>query len=263
MPYGVHFPRIKDLMYRHLRCHELIDLRTCGLVLGRNSLHTMSMWWWLAFLVTLQGAAGALPVLSSARTPVALGDRRTLVGQNRGYSPPASTAVDADEPSSETALLPVSNNILSWGAMPFASVDSSNQTLSVHAPALHALAALPAPICVLSVAGPAHEGKSSWLNMFSHWLSERWTTVGGAGKDFKVGSSIFDAGTEGAWMRLFTGKGACSAARQLRQPLFLPPPRAPSPLTPPAVDAFFCPCAMRPLAPHLACFSPCFSPFIC
>merc|ERR1719498_678384 len=91
--------------------------------------------------------------------------------------------------------------------MPFASVDSSNQTLSVHAPALHALAALPAPICVLSVAGPAHEGKSSWLNMFSHSLSERWTTVGGAGKDFKVGSSIFDAGTEGAWMRLFTGKG--------------------------------------------------------
>jgi hypothetical protein len=45
--------------------------------------------------------------------------------------------------------------------------------------------------------------------MFAHWLRERWSTTAGeaeAGASFKVGGSIFDTGTEGAWMRLFTGK---------------------------------------------------------
>ena len=159
---------------------------------------------WL--LLLLQAASsGALPVLSSARAPVALGDRRSLVGQARGL-PSTAAAAAAAAASDDEQLYSVANNIMPWGTMPFAKVEATNQTLVVQEPALRALAALPAPICILSIAGPAHEGKSSWLNMFSHWLLARWETVGGAGQDFHVGGSIFDAGTEAAWIRFFSGK---------------------------------------------------------
>ena len=47
------------------------------------------------------------------------------------------------------------------GAMPFLSVSPSSDELTLHPQALRTLASLPAPLCVLSVAGAAHEGKSS------------------------------------------------------------------------------------------------------
>ena len=93
------------------------------------------------------------------------------------------------------------------GAMPLASVDPGSHELRLHQPALRALAVLPAPMCVLAIAGAPHEGKSTLLNMLSQWVVERWTTVQGLGVDFKVGTSILDSGTVGAWLRVFTGLG--------------------------------------------------------
>ena len=106
------------------------------------------------------------------------------------------------------------------GAMPLIHVEPTNQTLAINHTALDALAALPAPICVLAMGGGAHEGKSAWLNMFSQWIRERWQTVGDqtTAANFKVGDSVLDRGTEGAWIRLFSGQGA--------RPSRAPEPRA-------------------------------------
>ena len=178
---------------------------------GKNLLFALLM-----LLVAQPVALTALPTLSSAaRIPLALS--RTLV---RGPVE-ARTAAAGLELSSAREPRPVEVH----GAMPFVSVDPSNQTLSVNPDALQALAALPAPICVMSIGGAAQEGKSSWLNMFSHWLLERWPTVGAAeaGGNFKVGQSIFDTGNGGASIRLFTGKGT-------REPTSLPARPVPRPL---------------------------------
>ena len=158
----------------------------------------------LLALLLLPTAAPAVVALN-ARAPPPLSRLSTSHSSAEVPLPPTAelTTLVINE---EQTLVPSAAH----GAMPFVSIDASNQTLNIHPAALHALASAPAPICVLSIAGGAQEGKSAWLNMFSHWLLERWPTVGAmdAGAPFKVGRSIFDDdSTQGAWLRVFTGKG--------------------------------------------------------
>ena len=89
-------------------------------------------------------------------------------------------------------------------AMPLVTL-GANQTLEVEAAALRALANLPAPICVMAMAGTARDGKSSFLNMFAQWLRARWGAAGAAGGDFEVGHD-YDTCTSGAWLRLLTSQ---------------------------------------------------------
>jgi len=117
----------------------------------------------------------------------------------------SEAALAPAEASSWARSAPLVPSAHTAGAMPLASVDPDTSALTLYTPALEALAALPAPMCVLSVAGAAHEGKSTVLNMLSHWLTERWETVNGAGADFRVGS-LFERGTDGAWLRTFVGR---------------------------------------------------------
>ena len=63
------------------------------------------------------------------------------------------------------------NNGVSSGILK--TIDGGNQSLSINPAALDALATAPGPVCVMSVAGGALEGKSAWLNMLSDWLRER------------------------------------------------------------------------------------------
>ena len=142
----------------------------------------------LLALLLLPTAAPAVVALN-ARAPPPLSRLSTSHSSAEVPLPPTAelTTLVINE---EQTLVPSAAH----GAMPFVSIDASNQTLNIHPAALHALASAPAPICVLSIAGGAQEGKSAWLNMFSHWLLERWPTVGAtdAGAPFKVGRSIFD-----------------------------------------------------------------------
>ena len=128
-------------------------------------------------------ASSALPTLPSARPAIPVSSRPLV--QQRTSVATASAAALSVPPRSwvEDALVATTE---AAGAMPFLRVDPSNHTLTMEPAAYQALASLPAPLCVLSVAGAAHEGKSSLLNMFSHWVTERWATVQGAGADFKV-----------------------------------------------------------------------------
>lgn len=90
-------------------------------------------------------------------------------------------------------------------AVPFVTIDPTNQTLRLHPATLEALGRAPAPICVLGMSGTARDGKSTWLNMYSQWLRERWTTnAGAANRDFDVGHDL-DTCTEGGWLKIFTG----------------------------------------------------------
>ena len=90
-------------------------------------------------------------------------------------------------------------------AVPFVTIDPTNQTLRLHPATLEALGRAPAPICVLGMSGTARDGKSTWLNMYSQWLRERWTTnAGPANRDFDVGHDL-DTCTEGGWLKIFTG----------------------------------------------------------
>lgn len=84
----------------------------------------------------------------------------------------------------------------------------SNGTLALNEAALHALARLPAPLCVVSAVGPARDGKSTWLNLFYHHLRDRWpaTTTSSAG-NFGVDHNVLGAGTEGLWMRHLSAPG--------------------------------------------------------
>lgn len=153
----------------------------------------------VCLLLLLDRAAPALPTLPISRAPAAAISSRSLV-----RSESASSTLSVARNFFEDALAPAVGALS--GAMPFLTVDPANNTLTLEPAAWQALATMPAPVCVLSVAGAAHEGKSSLLNMFSHWINERWATVQGAGDDFKVAASLFDGGTDGAWLRVFTGK---------------------------------------------------------
>eukprot|EP00966_Prymnesium_polylepis_P268214 6196263-Prymnesium_polylepis.1 len=90
-------------------------------------------------------------------------------------------------------------------AVPFVTIDPSNQTLAIEPAAMRALADLPAPVCVLGLTGTARDGKSTFLNIFSHWLRANWAVEGGQGTDFNVGHDL-DTCTGGAWVRLFRGR---------------------------------------------------------
>jgi hypothetical protein len=162
----------------------------------------------LLALLLLPTAAPAVVALN-ARAPPPLSRLSTSHSSAEVPLPPTAE-LTTHVINNEQTLVPSAAH----GAMPFVSIDASNQTLNIHPAALHALASAPAPICVLSIAGAAQEGKSAWLNMFSHWLRERWPTVGAtdAGVPFKIGRSIFDDdSTQGAWLRVFTGKGTTTA----------------------------------------------------
>ena len=139
------------------------------------------------------GGASMLPALSNFKVaPVYMGSSRSLVRMR------TLEAVEGKEVVSPAEFA---------GAIPFASVDPSNHSITLNPAALQALSALPAPICVMPIAGAAYQGKSSLLNMFSHWLTQQWDTVQSAGADFSVRSRAFSPGTKGAHIRLFTGKG--------------------------------------------------------
>lgn len=164
-------------------------------------------------LMTPALSASMLPAISSSRVPQ-MASRPSLV-----------------HASSDGQLANIELHTGVHGAMPLFSIEASNQSLAIHHTALRALAALPAPICVLSVSGGPHEGKSSFLNMFSHWLGERWPTEGpgDAAPNFYVGNSIFDTGTEGAWLRVFTGKGVTRPSKLSDPPCKYPSPSFSSP----------------------------------
>jgi len=134
------------------------------------------------------GDAAKLPVV---RMPLAL-SRPTLVDR-------ASSDAVAEHSSSDQTREELGS------PMPLVTI-ADDQTLSVHPPTLRTLARLQGPICVLAVSGGAHEGKSTFLNMFADWVSKLWSTAGEPGKGFKVGGNIFDTGTEGAWLRVFSSK---------------------------------------------------------
>ena len=90
-------------------------------------------------------------------------------------------------------------------ALPFVQIDPRNQTLALQPTALHAISRLPAPVCALSVTGTARDGKSSWLNFYSHHLRSVWATgAPSEGGGFEVGHD-FDTCTAGGWVRTFTG----------------------------------------------------------
>ena len=194
----------------------------------------------LLALLLLPTAAPAVVALN-ARAPPPLSRLSTSHSSAEAPLPPTAE-LTTHVINNEQTLVPLAAH----GAMPFVSIDASNQTLNIHPAALHALASAPAPICVLSIAGGAQEGKSAWLNMFSHWLRERWPTVGAtdAGAPFKIGRSIFDDdSTQGAWLRVFTGKGTTarprsplgSLSRASRAASLTPCPPTHSALTTPAL----------------------------
>ena len=90
-------------------------------------------------------------------------------------------------------------------AVPFVSIDPSNQTLQLHPAALETLGRVPAPVCVLGMSGTARDGKSTWLNMYAQWLRNRWATNAvEATRDFDVGHDL-DTCTTGGWMQILTG----------------------------------------------------------
>ena len=152
----------------------------------------------VACLLLLEGpleARASVPTLSTSRGASV---QHALVKKHSSRDLQPLSRAESDElvPAAELA-----------GAQALASVDPASGALTLHPGGLRALAEMPAPMCVVSVAGASHEGKSSFLNMLSHWLAERWPTVHGAGGDFKLGSAICEPGTEGAWVRVFTGQG--------------------------------------------------------
>ena len=157
----------------------------------------------MLLLILPAPVAPAAPTLSPSLAAPPLASRSLV--QRTASAAPRTTSL-SELPSVSSSLSASLLTPEAAGAMPFLSVNPSNHTLVLEPAALQALASLPAPLCVLSVAGAAHEGKSSLLNMFSHWVTRRWETTQGAGDDFKVASGLFDAGTDGAWLRVFTGK---------------------------------------------------------
>lgn len=128
--------------------------------------------------------------LISVRTPPAPSTKEPLVGD----------ALNDGALSHATAPQTVD------AAMPFIRIEATNQTLVVERAAVRALASLPGGVCVIGMAGTARDGKSSFLNMLSHLLRSRWSSENVQGSYFPVGHDL-DACTEGAWIRLFRGRG--------------------------------------------------------
>jgi len=111
----------------------------------------------------------------------------------------AATAAAAEpEPSSTAASAgAVAESCPEGATLPLLLFHPNNQSVSPQEPALLALARLPAPVCVLSALGSARDGKSSWLNLFSHWLRSHWDTSGSSGTAFAVDHDLMGAGTSG------------------------------------------------------------------
>lgn len=152
-------------------------------------------------IVLLALLASACPILAKPlqiASPSPLGASRVALR----FSSPARPTKPA---IADVSALTQPKVPLTTSAMPFVTIDPSNQTLSLEPTALHALADLPAPVCVLGMTGTARDGKSTFLNMFSQWLRTHWATEGGQGSGFNVGHDL-DTCTDGAWVRLFRGR---------------------------------------------------------
>ena len=163
--------------------------------------------------LSLELACGAtLPSLTHTRVKLHDG-----AGSRRGN--PKSSALTLEKPVAKQKVPPALEGV----AVPFVSIDPTNQTLQLHPAALEALGRVPAPVCVLGMSGTARDGKSTWLNMYAQWLRNRWeTNAVEATRDFDVGHDL-DTCTTGGWMQILTGSE--------RQPLLpgspaynIPPP---------------------------------------
>jgi len=119
----------------------------------------------------------------------------------RGIPKSSALARQQPTPVAKQEVAPLLEGV----AVPFVSIDPTNQTLQLHPAALEALGRVPAPVCVLGMAGTARDGKSTWLNMYAQWLRKRWeTNAVAATRDFVVGHDL-DTCTTGGWMQIFTG----------------------------------------------------------
>merc|ERR1740117_281901 len=150
----------------------------------------------LAVALSLDPACGAtLPSLTHSRVKL----HGAATSGRRGI--PQGSALTRQSPVAKQELPPLQEGV----AVPFVSIDPTNQTLQLHPAALEALGRVPAPVCVLGMSGTARDGKSTWLNMYAQWLRTRWeTNVGAATRDFDVGHDL-DTCTTGGWMQIFTG----------------------------------------------------------
>ena len=150
----------------------------------------------LAVALSLDPVCGAiLPSLTHSRVKL----HGAATSGRRGI--PQGSALTRQSPVAKQELPPLQEGI----AVPFVSIDPTNQTLQLHPAALEALGRVPAPVCVLGMSGTARDGKSTWLNMYAQWLRTRWeTNVGAATRDFDVGHDL-DTCTTGGWMQIFTG----------------------------------------------------------
>ena len=145
--------------------------------------------------LSLELACGAtLPSLTHTRVKLHDG-----AGSRRGN--PKSSALTLEKPVAKQKVPPALEGV----AVPFVSIDPTNQTLQLHPAALEALGRVPAPVCVLGMSGTARDGKSTWLNMYAQWLRNRWeTNAVEATRDFDVGHDL-DTCTTGGWMQILTG----------------------------------------------------------
>ncbi|KAL1523180.1 hypothetical protein AB1Y20_018134 [Prymnesium parvum] len=144
-------------------------------------------------------ASSVAKPLQIAQSPL-LNSRVALRASSASRTPAKKPVVGNVAALKQTSTAPVSGS-----AMPFVKIDAMNQTLVAEPAALQALAALPAPVCVMSMAGTARDGKSTFLNMYSQWLTSTWATDGKHGAGFNVGHDL-DTCTDGAWIRLFHGR---------------------------------------------------------
>ena len=145
--------------------------------------------------LSLELACGAtLPSLTHTRVKLHDG-----ASSRRGI--PKSSALTLEKPVAKQNFPPALEGV----AVPFVSIDPTNQTLQLHPAALEALGRVPAPVCVLGMSGTARDGKSTWLNMYAQWLRNRWATNAvEATRDFDVGHDL-DTCTTGGWMQILTG----------------------------------------------------------
>lgn len=152
----------------------------------------------LALLLVPDAFGKSLTALANA----GINSRVALRFSSSIRAPPAASP----KPALEGALVHPTNSPITEAAMPLIRVVKANQTLAVEHTAMHSLASLPGPICVLGMTGTARDGKSTFLNMFAHWLRSRWSTGNGQGASFPVGHDL-DTCTDGAWIRIFQGRG--------------------------------------------------------
>eukprot|EP00966_Prymnesium_polylepis_P022604 520049-Prymnesium_polylepis.3 len=159
----------------------------------------------VALLALLLANAAPLACKSLHIAPSPIANSRVALRFTSPQRPTKPAIGDVSALTHPTKAPPTSN------AVPFITINPSNQTLALEPGAVRALAELPAPVCVMGITGTARDGKSTFLNIFSQWLRSNWAVEGAQGTSFNVGHDL-DTCTDGAWIRLFRGRGAAGAS---------------------------------------------------